>query len=216
MFEKGLVEILVFDIPTNGTVFVSQTIGLYIGITSGQIGIQSIIIILFGENTIGRMQIKCRIQILFIVQPRDKTGRIGEKSFIPTPTGPLGSIGRTGLTITMPIHIYNEYIHRNITQTYFIYNIAHILLGITLKLRVPISKYIKRRQRNLTGYLGEIAKSLFIIMPITHEIHIKSGGILTLSDPIHTPIRISLEHKTQTTVFARFSFIDHSPTNTRK
>ena len=100
MFEKGLVEILVFDIPTNGTVFVSQTIGLYIRITSGQIGIQSIIIILVGENTIGRMQIKCRIQILFIVQPRDKTGRIGEKSFIPTPTGPLGSIGRTGLAIT--------------------------------------------------------------------------------------------------------------------
>ena len=215
VLEEGFVEILVLDIPADGTVGIGQAVGRDVGIAVGQVGIQSLVVILFRENTIGRVQVERRVEVL-LVQPGDKAGRVGEERLVPAPAGPLGTVGIAGLAVAVPVHIDDEHIHGDVARADVVHNIPHVLLGIALIFRIPVAKDVERGQRHFTGNAGEIVQSPLVVVTVAHEIQVQRVGVFALGHPVHTPVGVFLEHQAQAAILAGLALVDYRPARPRQ
>ena len=149
------------------------------------------------SHSIRRVQVEGYFHVI-LFEVSEESFRIRKQVPVPGPTSPTAF----SLFRIMPVHIYYQYIQRNLIRMEIINQITEFLIRVQPIARPPVTERIAGWQRHFSGKKSIIFQSCFIIMSISHEVPVLPAISRTLFHPI--PILIIIKQKS-------LRIIDESP-----
>ena len=163
-------------------------------------------ILFVAVHSVSRMKVHGHLQSLF-VHPFEKSLRVRNKFLVPCPAGPSFSV---------PVHIQNHHVDRNMVFLYVCHNVDEVLLRITLVFAIPIAEHEERRHRLFSAYERIVVQSFLILMAVTEEIPVNGCLVNERSYPRHS-VHFLVERECAAAVATscRIRFVDDGPSCTR-
>ena len=160
------------------------------------------------------MQVEGYLEVLVVYFLEQSRG-VGYEIGVPRPSSPATYTCRLAVAIAVPVPVHVEYhdIGRNIVIGKVFHYLTVVVGRVRFILAIPISEHIGRRQWYLTGYLREVAYSLFIVRTVAHKICIHSIRIGAFSPPVETDLVVWRKRERAASVRTCFSpgVIYHRP-----